>query len=124
MRIGGWRVCDRHHVMVMPSKYASRCHECLGQILPGEEVILSKQKGSKKWVVLHRRDRCQGANVTMKQPAPTGPYGKLFLIPGAPIEVVKAAYKALAMVYHPDRPGGDSGKMQEINMAVQEIVEE
>jgi len=120
--IGGWRVCGHHWVTVMPSKFASRCQECLGQILPGEEVVLSKEKGGKKWVALHRRDRCQGA-VNVKQPVPTGPYGKLFLVPGAPVEVVKAAYRALAMKYHPDRPGGDVRKMQELNEAVQEIVE-
>lgn len=61
--------------------------------------------------------------MNVRQPPPMGPYQKLFLVPGAPIEVVKAAYKALAMKYHPDRPGGDEEKMQEINAAVQEIIE-
>jgi len=122
--VGGWRCCSHHWVTTMPSKFASRCHECLGQIIPGEEVVLSKEKGQKRWIALHRRDRCQGgASVSVKQPPPTGPYAKLFLAPGAPVEVVKAAYKALAMKFHPDRPGGDAAKMAEINAAIEDIVD-
>ena len=48
----------------------------------------------------------------------------MYLLPGAPVEVVRAAYKALAMRYHPDRPGGDAQKMRELNEAVAEIVDE
>jgi curved DNA-binding protein CbpA len=40
----------------------------------------------------------------------------LWLRPGAPWPVVKAVYRSLAAVHHPDR-GGDPVKMQEINAA-------
>jgi hypothetical protein len=48
--------------------------------------------------------------------APESDYTKLHLLPSAPDEVIKAAYRALAMLYHPDR-GGDVAKMQAINAA-------
>lgn len=44
------------------------------------------------------------------------PHAVLFLIPGAPIEVIRAAHRALASLHHPDR-GGDVNKMVEINLA-------
>jgi molecular chaperone DnaJ len=36
---------------------------------------------------------------------------------GATEEEIKAAYKKMAMVWHPDRPGGSPEKMKEINEA-------
>jgi len=36
---------------------------------------------------------------------------------GASPDEVKAAYKKLAMLWHPDRPGGSAEKMKEINEA-------
>lgn len=143
-QVGGWTVCAHHQVFIKPSKFASRCHECLGPILPGEEVVLCPPAdkgvrgkktraniGGSRWTVLHRRDRCSGHPSShgsrASAPSPSvergGAHAKLYLLPNAPIEVVKAAYKALAMRYHPDRPGGDAEKMQELNEAVAEIVE-
>ena len=48
------------------------------------------------------------------------PYETLFLLEGAPLEVVRVAYHALANLYHPDR-GGDSARMVEITAAYDEI---
>lgn len=45
-----------------------------------------------------------------------GWYSVLFVTPSAPVEVIEAAYKALARKYHPDN-GGDTQRMQEINAA-------
>lgn len=45
-----------------------------------------------------------------------GPYADLWLLPGAPLEVVKAAYRALTRIHHPDR-GGSTADMQRINQA-------
>lgn len=53
----------------------------------------------------------------------TNSWSKLWLIEGAPLEVVRASYKALAQIYHPDR-GGDLGIMQTINGAYKEILGE
>ena len=61
------------------------------------------------------------------QPSPNGallalhgasadPYAALWLRPGAPWPVIRAAYRALAAIHHPDC-GGDSAKMQDLNAA-------
>lgn len=47
-------------------------------------------------------------------------YLTLFVIPDAPPEVVKAAYRALSKLYHPDR-GGDVTAMQRINDAYERL---
>jgi DnaJ-domain-containing protein 1 len=43
-------------------------------------------------------------------------YATLHLLPNAPPELVKAAYRCLAMIHHPDR-GGETEAMQRINSA-------
>src|SRR6266498_2981910 len=48
------------------------------------------------------------------------PYRTLHLQLDAPIELVRAAYRALALIHHPDR-GGDTRRMQEINSAFDQI---
>jgi hypothetical protein len=50
-------------------------------------------------------------------------WAKLWLLEGAPLEVVRAAYKALATKYHPDK-GGDVGAMQVLNDAYKDILGE
>jgi hypothetical protein len=54
------------------------------------------------------------------RPKPVDPYKTLHLLPSAPPEVVKAAYKALAMKLHPDH-GGDTEAMQRINAAYRRL---
>lgn len=48
------------------------------------------------------------------------PYSVLCVLPTAPWEVVRAAYKALVMLHHPDR-GGDTETLQRINCAYTEL---
>lgn len=51
------------------------------------------------------------------------PYKVLGVDPGAEEQVVKAAYKAKAKLFHPDPPGGGSNrKMAEINQAYERIL--
>jgi len=52
----------------------------------------------------------------------TGPtreelFARLFLLPGAPQEVVKAAYRELAKLHHPDKENGDEEAMKLLNEA-------
>ncbi len=54
------------------------------------------------------------------KPAPSSPYAALGLLNNAPIEVVEAAYRALAKKYHPDL-GGDETRMKRINLAYEAI---
>jgi hypothetical protein len=55
------------------------------------------------------------------KPAPD-PFKELFLLPSAPVEVVKAAYRALATLHHPDH-GGDAERMKAINAAYSEATQ-
>ncbi len=56
-----------------------------------------------------------------QQPASTGPWAKLYLLPGAPAAVVESAYKTLALAAHPDRSGGSNQKMVDLNLAVEAL---
>lgn len=50
----------------------------------------------------------------------TDPFSVLFVTENAPLDVVRAAYKALAMIYHPDL-GGNVSQMTQINEAYTKI---
>lgn len=52
------------------------------------------------------------------------PYEELFLIPGAPLEVVKAAYKVMATKTHPDHPGGTAEAFRAVQEAYEAILDE
>jgi len=54
------------------------------------------------------------------KPKVVDPYTALHLLPSAPPEVVKAAYRALAVLNHPDK-GGDTEAMQQINDAYRRL---
>jgi hypothetical protein len=49
-------------------------------------------------------------------------FATLHLLPDAPLEVVRAAYKALARLHHPDY-GGSVQRMQSVNAAFDEIMQ-
>lgn len=55
-------------------------------------------------------------------PQAAQPWATLWLIPGAPAECVRACYRALARVHHPDA-GGDEAAMKEINGAYTALLE-
>jgi DnaJ-class molecular chaperone len=48
-------------------------------------------------------------------------YATLYLLPNAPPEVVRASYKAIAQLVHPDKPGGDVDAMQRLNEAYEKL---
>ena len=54
------------------------------------------------------------------QQAKKSPHDALCVTRAAPMEVIHAAYRALAKIYHPDA-GGDVRKMQEINVAWEDL---
>lgn len=56
------------------------------------------------------------------RPDPHDPYTVLGLLPGAPLALVKAAYRALATLHHPD-VGGDTERMKQINAAYERLRE-
>ena len=56
------------------------------------------------------------ANLIAVKPEVTDAYAVMWLRPGAPLSVVKAAYRALAPRHHPDG-GGDPHAMRRLNDA-------
>jgi hypothetical protein len=52
------------------------------------------------------------------------PYRVLGVNPSAEEQVIKAAYKAMAKLFHPDVAGGSNEKMAEINEAYKQICQE
>jgi hypothetical protein len=97
-------------------------------------------RGDKLWIVngdgfeqmCQWVDHCRlriGAEVKWQQEPPRprqpkqpriDPYVALHLLPTAPPDVVKAAYRALATINHPDH-GGDVVAMQQINLAYAQL---
>src|SRR6266508_2478961 len=54
--------------------------------------------------------------ITPSRPRPTDAFRALHLLDSAPTEVIKAAYKALALLHHPDA-GGSQEHMTALNLA-------
>lgn len=50
-------------------------------------------------------------------------WGVLHLTEGAPLELIRAAYRILAKTYHPDM-GGDAEKFKSLNKAYKELMKE
>lgn len=49
-------------------------------------------------------------------------YRMLHLLPTAPLELIKAAYRTLALIYHPDRNSGNGEKMTKLNVAYTNVM--
>ncbi len=62
----------------------------------------------------HERTRAKPRNETTA-------HATLHLLPSAPPELVRAAFKCLAQLHHPDKPGGDTEAMQKINAAYRRL---
>lgn len=50
----------------------------------------------------------------------TDDHKALFVLPGAPMSVIRAAYKAMCLMHHPDL-GGDVNMMKKINRAFEHL---
>jgi len=121
-RVGGWKFCERHRVGIKPSRYDGRCTECLGAFRVGDKIVMTKS--GDHWVLLHPSGVCRSGSPVARGDG--SPFAALFLLPSAPAGVIKAAYKALALMYHPDRGSEDdvlerTQKMAAINAAVEKI---
>jgi len=103
-----------------------------GKWRPGDvESLTGDETRHEGGVVLerwHRSHRCPSKfkREGMRQPAPApagSPHAVLHLLSSAPPEVIKAAYRALSILNHPDR-GGSHIKMVEINAAYEALAGE
>lgn len=71
--------------------------------------------------VLRRHYELDGTTTMVTRNSDDSAWEILWLRPGAPFEVLRAAYRALAQLHHPD-VGGDTRKMQKINSAYERLV--
>ena len=144
--LGGWLLCAEHKAFLKASRYESRCRVCYEPIQKNELIILVKLE---TWFVLHQsclqshyylypqqfnelvvhkyksnykykkqHHRNQNSNIPNNN---NTAYETLHLLDSAPLEVVTAAYRALSLLHHPDRDGGNEEKMKAINNAIDEI---
>lgn len=92
---------------------------CGCEIKEGNEVVLWLITAHpKKWAAFHPRHICK-MSISSKR----SPLEALWLLPGAPLVVVKSVYKALARICHPDMCG-DTQTMQKLNEAYELILKE
>lgn len=63
-----------------------------------------------------RRERDGWRSTAPQSGGAFDPYRVLHLQPGAPLEVIRAAYRALALIHHPDK-GGNEETMKQVNIA-------
>jgi hypothetical protein len=114
-----------------PGEWGStRWRPCELESLRGDEPMLESERGPyldfRSYFVGHRCGlRMKGAPERETTHFTTvyslnNPHATLFVLPNAPIEVVQAAYRALAKLYHPDF-GGPPERMIAINQAYEEI---
>ena len=59
----------------------------------------------------------EATTVVVQEVPEENPFAVLFVTDDAPLEVIHAAYRALALTHHPDRPGGSESEMQRLNDA-------
>lgn len=119
----GWRFCSDHRAGFQPVKYSTYCAVCDSSIEAGEDALMYKLDGV--WIFVHTYAVCQ-QNLSRKGRTPPftntsaadqNPHRKiLYVTDSAPPEVVKAAYRALSTLHHPDH-GGSTEMMQKINAA-------
>lgn len=62
------------------------------------------------------QSRTHKAKETWKDPL-VDAYSRLFLLPTAPLCLVKTARRTLAIEYHPDKPNGNEEAMKQLNAA-------
>jgi len=102
---------------VRESQYKNRCSSCGKTIAVNETAVIVRSDDDRIWLVFHPNASCQPIPPSFGRERY---YAILHLRPTAPKEVVKAAYRALASLHHPDR-GGNQDAMKSINDAMDHI---
>jgi len=92
----------------------SWCVDASAEFEMGEWLALCTASFSAEVTRTHAKRQERQTRATPK--AEADPFAALYLLPSAPVEVVRAAYRALATIHHPDK-GGDVATMQRINAA-------
>lgn len=131
-RVASLRLADNDVFIIVEAPYDAGFTETLKASIPQKKRIWDAN--DKAWFVVkdqldkltHILDQYYDEVILLNFPAQvtaTDAWGKLFLINGAPIEVIQAVYRVLAKKYHPDH-GGDVEKMKTVNTAYKELMGE
>jgi len=129
-RIASLRLTDNDLFIIVEAPYDAEFTDTLKTSIPTKKRIWDAN--DKAWYVVkdqldkltHILDQYYDEVILLNFPAQdltTDAWGKLFLVPGAPIELIQSAYRFLARKHHPD-VGGDVNKMKEINLAYKELM--
>jgi hypothetical protein len=74
-----------------------------------------------EWQTSSDRTREKPPEPPPAKPKTIDPYAVLHLRETAPPELIRAAFKCLAAIFHPDKPGGDEERMKAINRAYEKL---
>lgn len=89
-----------------------------------------------RWFTLEQRifrdqpfDRWESARPGSTESGPppdprAAAFAALHLLPSAPAPLVKAAYRCLSQLHHPDHQGGDTAQMTRLNLAYETLTKE
>ena len=99
------------HIAAMGAQLLHRWLDCAGQSLGAQIQWVGEGAAGEQG--------SDGSPVRPTAPA-EDPYATLHLLPTAPVEVVRAAFRALAGLHHPDR-GGDGEQMRRVNAAYEAL---
>ena len=129
-RIASLRLTPNNLFIIIEAPYDAGFTDTLKQSIPMKKRTWDNN--DKSWYVCtdqldkvtHILERFYDETILLDFPAQdiaTDAWSKLFLIQGAPIELIQAAYRILAKKNHPD-VGGDPEKMKVINVAYKELM--
>jgi hypothetical protein len=68
-----------------------------------------------------REDEYERPPKPQRPPAKVDAYSALHLLPDAPPSLIRAAFKCLVQLHHPDKATGDTAKMQQLNEAYKQM---
>lgn len=90
--------------------------------LPNLAHLATKYQSGSDCSSLPEEWRCRFLGIKFEASVPeTSPYTALHLTSDAPIELVRAAYRTLSFIHHPDR-GGDSQRFQSVADAYRKVL--
>ncbi len=125
---------ERGGAIELKMRYHQGAVQCLKQSIPPAARRWDPQR--KAWYIdprfePHLVEALEAAGLEVRWATPEGgareqPWATLFLLPGAPLAVAEAAYRALALMFHPDRQPPErraraAEVMRKLNEAISQI---
>lgn len=72
-------------------------------------------------VYVSDRSASAGGEASKKEMEPSAAYAALHLLPSAPPELIRVAFKVLATIHHPDKLTGNAEEMRKLNAAYETL---